>query len=242
MSSGSCSATASLGFGALPRRDTPRSRSPGARPSRVRRRWALDGGHFHVVEIDVRRERLTNGGSLFLVVGALLRRPIARPAARQPRRSADRPRATWRHHSDGHVRLAVLPRNVAEVAQRDQVLGIEIECGLERLTRFLQAAAIVERLAEHDMTADVPRLLRNLAPADLNGTVIVARLSKLVCESREDPARDFRSTTKKVFDQGGVGHAMPSEELPRARAGETRRRYTPLTIEVNRKSYRGLIL
>ena len=183
-------------------------------------RRALHGRDAQVVEIDVRRERLPNGTTLRGRCGGFLSAHCVE--------LRDDLVVLWIHleqpavPSDGYVGLAMLPSNVAQVAQRDQVFGIEIERGLERLTRFLEAAAIVERLAEHDMTADVPRLLRNLAPADLNGAVVVARLSKLVCESREDPARILGVLTKKVCDQGGVGHAMPSEELPRARGGKTR--------------------
>ena len=46
--------------------------------------------------------------------------------------------------------------------------------------------------------------------------------ARLVRESGEDTARVLSVLSKKVFDQGGVGHAMPSEELPQARGGETR--------------------
>jgi hypothetical protein len=116
----------------------------------------------------------------------------------------------------------VLPRNVAKVAQRDQVFGIEIQRRLERLPRFLESPAIVERLPQNDMAADVARLLRNLTATDLDSAVIVSGLPKLIRKSGEDTAGILGILSKEVFDQGGVGHAMPSGELPRARGGKTR--------------------
>ena len=79
--------------------------------------------------------------------------------------------------------------DVAEMAQGDEVLGIERERGLEDRLRLVGARRLEQGLPVHDMPAQVPRLLLEVHAAQIDGRVEVARLAILVGERREEPAR-----------------------------------------------------
>ena len=78
--------------------------------------------------------------------------------------------------------------DIAEVAQGDEVLGVERERGLEDRLRLVGARRLEQGLAVHDMPAQVTRLLLEVHAAQVNGGVEVPRLAILVGERREEPA------------------------------------------------------
>ncbi len=61
--------------------------------------------------------------------------------------------------------------DVAEVSERDQVLGVESERGVKDLPGLIEATSLVERLREHDVPADVRGLLRQVGSTERDGLV-----------------------------------------------------------------------
>jgi hypothetical protein len=80
----------------------------------------------------------------------------------------------------GGVEIARFLCDVAEVAQRDQILGVEPKGRVENLPRLIEAAGFEERLGEHDVSADVTRLLREVCPAQGDRLIHVPGLAVLI--------------------------------------------------------------
>ena len=97
-------------------------------------------------------------------------------------------------------------RNIAEVAKRDQVFGVERECRLEHTSRFIVPAGFEKGLAVHDVAAHVSRLLRQKLLTDENGLLEIADFPIFVRERREIPARILVELFPELVDARRTGH------------------------------------
>jgi len=113
-----------------------------------------------------------------------------------------------------------VPGDVAEVAEGDQVLGVESERGMEELTRLIEASGFEERLRQHDVTADVRGLLREMGPTECDRLVQITGLAVLVRQWGEVASRVLVEFLFELVKPGGAGHSMPSG-APRGPGGET---------------------
>ena len=120
------------------------------------------------------------------------------------------------------VEVRRLLGDVAEVAEGDQVLGIETECGVEDLARFVEASRLEQGLSEDDVSADVPRLLRQMRPTERDRLIQVPRLPMLVRQGGEVAARVLVEFFLELVKPGAAGQSMPSR-APRVPGGETGR-------------------
>ena len=103
-------------------------------------------------------------------------------------------------------RIALARGDVAEVPQRDEVLGVERQRGLEHAQRFVQATALEQRLAVDDVAAHVARLLREILLADQDRLFEVANFAELIRQRGEVAARIFVELLFELVDAGGAGH------------------------------------
>ena len=112
----------------------------------------------------------------------------------------------------GRSVVTAQPRDVAEVPERDEILGIERQRRLEGRGGIRLASRLEETLAVHDQPVHVAGRLREVFLAEQNGTVDEARLAVLVREGREValgilviPLAQFVDAVRSVHPVGVVG-------------------------------------
>src|SRR5262245_47681444 len=71
--------------------------------------------------------------------------------------------------------VARLPADVSQVPERNQVLWIERQCGLEDGAGLIEAGKLEEGLPVDDMAAHVPGLLGQILLADEDGLLEITR-------------------------------------------------------------------
>ena len=103
-------------------------------------------------------------------------------------------------------RVALLPGDVTEMTQRNQVLRIERERRLEHRARVVEPSVLVERLAVDDVPAHVTGLLRKELLAYQNRLIEITPFSELIGEGREITARILVELLLELVDAGGAGH------------------------------------
>ena len=99
-----------------------------------------------------------------------------------------------------------LPTDVAEMTQRDQILGIERERGLENGPGFVETGKLEKRLSVDDMAAHMPRLLGQIFLANEDGLLEITRLSILVSERREVAPGVLVELLAELVDSSRTGH------------------------------------
>ena len=92
------------------------------------------------------------------------------------------------------------------MTQRDEVLGIERERGLEHAARLVEAAALVQRLPVDDVPAHVSGLLRQELLADQDRLLEISSLSELIGQRSEVAAGILVELLFELVDAGGAGH------------------------------------
>ena len=96
--------------------------------------------------------------------------------------------------------------DVAEVAQRNEIFGIERERGFERSFRLVVAAGLEQRLTVYDVPVHVLRLLCEMRLAERDRLVEIACFPIFIGERREKPARVFVVSLLELVDAIGGGH------------------------------------
>ena len=106
----------------------------------------------------------------------------------------------------GPFQITTLARDVAEVTEGDEVLGIERQRGLENGTCFVESGQLEQRLAIDDMAAHMPRLLGQIFLTDEDGLLEITRFSVLVGERREVAPRVLIELLTELVDSSRTGH------------------------------------
>src|SRR4051812_15358230 len=106
----------------------------------------------------------------------------------------------------GRLAVAVRARDVAEMAQRDEVLGIQCQRRLEDASGFVVPTRLEERLSVDDVAAHMPRLLRQELLADEDRLVEVADLPVFVGERREISTGILVEFLAELVDARSTGH------------------------------------
>jgi hypothetical protein len=114
------------------------------------------------------------------------------------------------------LRIASLQGEIAERAQRDEVLRIQHQRAFENLARLLKLGALEQRLAVDDLAAHVARHLGQVGAADLDGALGLASFPILVRQWREVAARILVEFCLK-FPKPIVVHQLPLLNVTAAR-------------------------
>ena len=156
------------------------------------------------------------------------RRRVARGQGRKLRGDVVIPRIGIEHTlipAPGASGVATDLRDVAQMAQRDEVFRIEREGALEDRARLRQVPGLVQRLAEDDVAAHVAGLLREELAAERDGLRQVARLPVLVGERGEVATRVLVELLPELVDPGRCAHPSSTLSLGgRQHAGRPGRR------------------
>ena len=102
--------------------------------------------------------------------------------------------------------IGLAARDIAQMPQGNQVLGIECQRGFEYSARLGQLARLVQSLSVDDVTAHVTGLLREEFLADQDGLINVSRFAKFVGQRREVAPRIFVEFLLQLVDAGSTGH------------------------------------
>jgi hypothetical protein len=92
------------------------------------------------------------------------------------------------------------------VPERNEVLGIERERGLENATGLIVAAGLEQGLAVHDVAAHVARLLRKKLLTNKDGLLEIPDFPVFVGEGREISARILVEFFAELVDTRRAGH------------------------------------
>src|SRR5689334_11123234 len=97
-------------------------------------------------------------------------------------------------------------RDIPEMAQGDEVLGIERQCRLEDAASLVVPSRFEKSLAIHDVAAHVARLLRQKLLADEDCLLEVPDFPVFVGERREISARILVEFLAELVDARSTGH------------------------------------
>src|SRR4051812_1561907 len=95
--------------------------------------------------------------------------------------------------------------------ERDQILRIESERGLEDRARLIVTSSLEQRLTVNDVPAHVAGLLWQKLLTDEDRLVEVAELPVFIRQWREIPPRILVEFLPEFVDAGRTGHCAPAE-------------------------------
>src|SRR5205085_6797701 len=102
--------------------------------------------------------------------------------------------------------IATGARDVSQMTQRNEILGVERERGLEDTSGLVVTARLEKSLTVDDMATHVSRLLGEELLADEDRLLEVADLPVLVRERRKIPTRILVEFLPKLVDARSTGH------------------------------------